>query len=345
MSKNKIFISYSRADTEYVSKLVTDLRSMDFEVWFDKNIRSGEEWDNVIEREIKNADAMILVLSATSVASNNVKDEMSYALELDKHVSPIKIEPCAVPMRLARKQHIDFTETTYEKGLTRLVEDLNYALKTSASAAHIKGSPAVTAVSKKVPPKTSGSGKKIGYIVGGILGFLLLLWVFGFFDGDTATADTSVETQQEEVTEEGEALSEEHQLDWDNTVLSRRIPAYVEYIRNYGNEDPYYVDAQKAIDQLMNKQGNVTYSDPEGTVYFEKLVYSTPTSDFEIEAGDMAAPQGGDLLVALTDAQVYGKQSGQFIEGEVIYQDQVVRVLEVVPTTDGYIFLYVSYSD
>ncbi|MAP55331.1 toll/interleukin-1 receptor domain-containing protein [Altibacter sp.] len=343
MKKNKIFISYSRADTDYVSKLVTDLRSMDFEVWFDKNIRSGEEWDNVIEREIKKADAMILVLSATSVASDNVKDEMSYALELDKHVSPIKIEPCAVPMRLARKQHIDFTETTYEKGLTRLVEDLNYALNTNANAAHIKGSPAVTAVSKKVPPKTSGSGKKVGYIIAGVLGLLLLLWMFGAFDGETATEETAEDTQEEMV--DGEELSEEHRLDWENTVLSRRIPAYVQYIRDYGDEDPHYLDAQKAIDQLMNKQGNVMYSDPEAMVYFDKLVYSTPTSDFEIEEGDMSAPQGGDLLVALTDIQVFGKQSGQLIEGEIIYTDQIVRVLEVVPTTDGYIFIYVSYSD
>ncbi|NNK53029.1 MAG: toll/interleukin-1 receptor domain-containing protein, partial [Flavobacteriaceae bacterium] len=124
MSKKKVFISYSRADSDYVSGLVDALRSKGFDVWFDKNIRSGNEWDNTIEREIKNADAMVLILSDTSVQSDNVKDEMSYAMQLSKSVIPIKIEECDVPMRLARKQFIDFTQVGFDPGVNRLVDDI-----------------------------------------------------------------------------------------------------------------------------------------------------------------------------------------------------------------------------
>ncbi|MBT8275954.1 MAG: toll/interleukin-1 receptor domain-containing protein [Bacteroidia bacterium] len=130
MSKKKVFISYSRADSDYVSGLVDALRSKGFDVWFDKNIRSGNEWDNTIEREIKNADAMVLILSDTSVQSDNVKDEMSYAMQLSKSVIPIKIEECDVPMRLARKQFIDFTQVGFDPGVNRLVDDISHALDT-----------------------------------------------------------------------------------------------------------------------------------------------------------------------------------------------------------------------
>ncbi len=135
MSKKKIFISYSRADSDYVSRLVDAFRSKGFDVWFDKNIRSGNEWDNTIEREIKNADAMVLILSNTSVQSDNVKDEMSYAMQLSKNVIPIKIEECDVPMRLARKQFIDFTQVGFDQGVNRLVDDISHALDVPAPEA------------------------------------------------------------------------------------------------------------------------------------------------------------------------------------------------------------------
>ena len=128
MEKRKLFVSYSRADTEYVSKLVKSLRKVGFDVWFDKNIRTGDEWDDVIEQEIKNSDAMVLILSKSSVNSNNVKDEMSYAMQLNKGIHPVKIEECDVPMRLARKQYTDFTQTGYDQGMNKLVDDIKHKL-------------------------------------------------------------------------------------------------------------------------------------------------------------------------------------------------------------------------
>ncbi|RMA64286.1 toll/interleukin-1 receptor domain-containing protein [Ulvibacter antarcticus] len=140
MSKPKIFVSYSRADTDYVSRLVEDLRTNGFDVWFDANIRTGNEWDNTLEAEIKKADVMVLILSATSVDSENVKDEMSYAMNLDKFVNPIKIEECDIPMRLARRQYVDFNTMGYADGLDRLIVDINYQVK---GKEHSKSNPAV----------------------------------------------------------------------------------------------------------------------------------------------------------------------------------------------------------
>lgn len=133
MSKTKVFISYSRADTEYVSHLVDALRERGFDTWFDANIRTGNEWDNAIEREIKAAQVMVLILSESSVASDNVKDEMSYALQLNKFVNPIKIGECDIPMRLARRQFIDFDAIGFEEGLNRLIEDMQHQVAESST--------------------------------------------------------------------------------------------------------------------------------------------------------------------------------------------------------------------
>ncbi|NNL82467.1 MAG: TIR domain-containing protein, partial [Winogradskyella sp.] len=55
-----------------------------------------------------------LVLSKSSVASQNVMDEVSFAMTKDKKIIPIIIEPCNVPMRVARFQQIDFTKSKKE---------------------------------------------------------------------------------------------------------------------------------------------------------------------------------------------------------------------------------------
>ncbi len=139
MASKKIFISYSRSDTEYVSTLVQAFRKQGFDVWFDKNIITGNDWDDTIEEEIKSADAMVIILSKTSVKSDNVKDEMSFAMSMGKSVNPIKIEECIIPMRLARKQFLDFTKMGHEAGFERLIKDIHSNLDNSENVVVEKG--------------------------------------------------------------------------------------------------------------------------------------------------------------------------------------------------------------
>ncbi len=128
MSTKKLFISYSRMDEAYVSKLVKALRKNGMEVWFDKHIRSGHQWVSTIEREIKASDALVTVLSQSSVVSSNVLYEVSYAISLDKIIAPVKIEECETPMRLARYQYIAITRVM-EAGIPQLISDLSYETK------------------------------------------------------------------------------------------------------------------------------------------------------------------------------------------------------------------------
>jgi TIR domain len=66
---------------------------------------------------------MIIVLSPEALASNNVMDEVSYALEEGKWVVPILFRSCTIPFRLRRVQYIDFT-ASYGTGFSQLLRAL-----------------------------------------------------------------------------------------------------------------------------------------------------------------------------------------------------------------------------
>jgi tetratricopeptide (TPR) repeat protein len=121
----KVFFSYARADREFVLKLANDLRSAGVSLWIDQlDIPPGDRWDSAVEKALKASLCLVVVLSPASVASQNVLDEVAFALENNKKVVPVLHNRCAVPFRLQRLQYIDFT-ATYNHGLTQLVSALN----------------------------------------------------------------------------------------------------------------------------------------------------------------------------------------------------------------------------
>lgn len=59
----EIFISYSRRDQEFVTRLASDLNAQVAGVWFDQSsIQAGEKWHDEIMEGIRDCKAFILVL-------------------------------------------------------------------------------------------------------------------------------------------------------------------------------------------------------------------------------------------------------------------------------------------
>lgn len=118
----KIFFSYSRKDGEkFTLKLATDLRNAGCNVWLDQlDIRPGKPWDLEIEKALKTATCLLLIVTERSVSSKNTLDEVYYALDNNKEVIPVIFGNCEVPFRLKRLQHIDFT-TDYNTAFNRLL--------------------------------------------------------------------------------------------------------------------------------------------------------------------------------------------------------------------------------
>lgn len=76
--KNKIFISYSHADSAYFDRLITHLKVLknyngEFEEWSDRKILAGQKWKEEITKALKKANIAILLVSTDFLASDFIQ--------------------------------------------------------------------------------------------------------------------------------------------------------------------------------------------------------------------------------------------------------------------------------
>src|SRR5215510_1123097 len=93
-----IFISYKREDQSEARALAESLEQVGWTVWWDPQLRAGERFDEVIERELNNAKLVIVLWSRRAIQSQYVKDEATYALSLNKLI-PVAIDEVSPPFR------------------------------------------------------------------------------------------------------------------------------------------------------------------------------------------------------------------------------------------------------
>ena len=117
------FISYSRADSDFVVRLAKDLKTAGLDVWLDQlDIPTGSRWDDELESALRTCSTFLIVLSPNSIKSQNVKDEIGYAIDAGKHILPVMIKQCEVPFRLRRFQFVDFTNEDLDEYDERFTE-------------------------------------------------------------------------------------------------------------------------------------------------------------------------------------------------------------------------------
>jgi hypothetical protein len=128
MSK-EIFISYSRRDQEFVTRLAADLDAQVAGVWFDQSaIQLGEKWHDEIMEGIRECKAFVLVLSPDAAESKYVREEINKALELGKTIFPIVYRPGKWSGELQELvkdiQTLDLRSGSYTDNFQRLVDGL-----------------------------------------------------------------------------------------------------------------------------------------------------------------------------------------------------------------------------
>lgn len=115
------FISYSRADSGFAVRLAKDLKSASYDIWLDQlDIPTGARWDDEVEIALEACTTFMIVLSPESLESQNVKDEIGYAIDSGKNILPIKIKSGDIPFRLRRFQYVDFSNQAYEDSLREI---------------------------------------------------------------------------------------------------------------------------------------------------------------------------------------------------------------------------------
>ncbi len=107
-----VFISYSRADSNFVRKLNEALELQGKFTWFDQeSISSGTDFQQEIYRGIEQSDNFLFVISPNSVNSPYCADEVEYAKSLNKRFVTIlyrQVETEQLHPELLKVQWIDF---------------------------------------------------------------------------------------------------------------------------------------------------------------------------------------------------------------------------------------------
>ena len=224
MDQQKIFISYSRVDgQQFAVELSARLRKAGANVWLDQvDIEPGKIWDFEIEKALQGAEAVIFIATEKSTSSNNVLNEVYYALEENKEVIPVIFHDCKMPFRLKRLQYINFT-SDYETALARLLKSLRLREDDNTSIAEETNDPVKTNLPEKKistqpvlqpeiktqpepvhrepvniappqrpvypaaqrPPETKTSNTTIYWILGGVV--VLLLALAGIYSSDSSS--------------------------------------------------------------------------------------------------------------------------------------------------------------
>lgn len=162
-SMEKVFISYSRKDMDFVRKLAGDLEAAGYDVWWDiTDLRGGDDWVRNIPEAIKTSRYFIVVLSPNSIESEWVRKEYTQALSLRKKIIPIMLAACEVPFALNTINFVNFAEGEYAENFTRLLTPLGFT-----------GTPPAVAPYKRTASKLPPALLKFG--IAGMIGLTLLL--------------------------------------------------------------------------------------------------------------------------------------------------------------------------
>lgn len=130
------FMSYSRENVSLQKKVLAGLRELGVNAWVDvENLIPGSPaWEREIERAIRGAAGVIVLLSPDANNSEWVRREISFAEQHQKRIFPVLIqgdEDDSIPLRLAAHQRVDLRRN-FDAGLDALANALKEHLGVTA---------------------------------------------------------------------------------------------------------------------------------------------------------------------------------------------------------------------
>jgi adenylate cyclase len=103
----KVFLSYSREDVAAAKQLAAFIDRAGHQVWWDHQIEGGSRFTAEIDRELKGADAVVVIWTKSSVESPWVQDEAAEGRDSGRLV-PVILGTDKPPLGFRQFQSIDF---------------------------------------------------------------------------------------------------------------------------------------------------------------------------------------------------------------------------------------------
>ena len=131
LNKVKIFVSYSHKDTEYIGSdgLLGFLKGLesdgDVELWVDEKLSGGDDWDEVLKREVKSCDIGLIFVSQAFLDSHYCTNvELSTFLDRCRtegmKIFPVILSPCEWELHpwISKYQGLPSSNETIEEHYT-----------------------------------------------------------------------------------------------------------------------------------------------------------------------------------------------------------------------------------
>jgi HEAT repeat protein len=106
-----VFISYCHEDADFAQLLEAEVRNRGFHTWRDLSLNAGDDWRIEIDSGIREALAVILIITNASLASAYVNYEWAFALGCEVPVVPVLLKPVEeLPSPLVDLGPLHFTD-------------------------------------------------------------------------------------------------------------------------------------------------------------------------------------------------------------------------------------------
>jgi len=129
-----VFVSYSRQDSLFVTRLADAISSSGKQVWLDtEGIEDTEVFPLAIRSAIESSDAFLFVISPASLTSRFCEQEVDYAVSLNKRLVPVLLTHVTdevLPAPIRDRSWIPFdTDTAFEDSVDRVLTALDTDLE------------------------------------------------------------------------------------------------------------------------------------------------------------------------------------------------------------------------
>lgn len=121
----QVFISYQKRDRALVERVRDGLIAAGLTVWWDDDVTPRENWDRILEREIQDADYVLVLWTENSIDSNWVRTEVAWTLEHKPgKLVQARFRDARIPMLAYLTQYVDLAWDAPERsgGWSKLLE-------------------------------------------------------------------------------------------------------------------------------------------------------------------------------------------------------------------------------
>lgn len=175
-----LFLSYAHGDQAQARKLASALERLGYTVWWDALIEGGTRYAKTIDEALEAADAVLVLWSKQSVASDWVRDEAAQGRDRNRLV-PLSLDGTSPPLGFRQIQTIDLSHWR-GRGDSPQIE----AVRRAIAAAMGQAVPARAASHPVTRRGVIAAGAGTAVILAG--GGALVAWQTGLIGADQAKA-------------------------------------------------------------------------------------------------------------------------------------------------------------